>query len=79
MFFCFSVFILKITNKIKNSALKNKAESFNCLKYIWLTYISQVPSTYVSLDEKGSERMQRLIDMLDDLDDVMNVYHNWEE
>lgn len=41
--------------------------------------ISQVPNTYVSLDEKGVERMQRLIDMLDDLDDVMNVYHNWEE
>ena len=40
--------------------------------------VSQVPSTYVSLDEKGSERMQRLIDMLDDLDDVMNVYHNWD-
>ena len=41
--------------------------------------ISQVPSTYIALDEKGSERMQRLLDMLEDLDDVMNVYHNWEE
>lgn len=38
-----------------------------------------VPSTYVSLDEKGAEKMQRLIDALEDLDDVMNVYHNWEE
>ena len=41
--------------------------------------VNQVPSTYIALDEKGSERMQRLIDMLDDLDDVMNIYHNWEE
>ena len=38
-----------------------------------------IPTTYVSLDEKGCERMQRLIDNLEDLDDVMDVYHNWEE
>ena len=25
------------------------------------------------------EKMQRLIDNLEDLDDVMNVYHNWEQ
>lgn len=41
--------------------------------------VQMVPNTYVSLDEKGREKMQRLLDMLDDLDDVMNVYHNWEE
>jgi len=38
-----------------------------------------IPSTYISLDEKGAERMQKLLDNLDDLDDVSNVYHNWEE
>ena len=41
--------------------------------------VQMIPTTYVSLDEKGSERMQRLIDNLEDLDDVMDVYHNWEE
>ena len=41
--------------------------------------IQMVPSTYISLDEKDGEKMQRLIDNLEDLDDVMNVYHNWEE
>ncbi len=41
--------------------------------------IQMVPSTYIQLDEKGAEKMQRLIDMLEDLDDVMNVYHNWDE
>ena len=41
--------------------------------------IQMVPSTYISLDEKDSEKMQRLIDNLEDLDDVMNVYHNWDE
>lgn len=41
--------------------------------------IQMVPTTYVELDEKGSERMQKLIDNLEDLDDVMDVYHNWGE
>ena len=41
--------------------------------------IQMVPTTYISLSEKDAEKMQRLIDNLEDLDDVMNVYHNWEE
>lgn len=41
--------------------------------------VQMVPSTYVALDEKDGEKMQRLIDRLEDLDDVMNIYHNWEE
>ena len=41
--------------------------------------VQMVPSTTVSLDEHGAEKMNRLIDNLNDLDDVMNVYHNWEE
>ena len=41
--------------------------------------VQMVPSTYVSLDEKNSEKMQRLIDNLEDLDDVLEVFHNWEE
>ena len=41
--------------------------------------VQQVPNTYVALDEKDSERMQKLIDALEDLDDVSEVFHNWEE
>ena len=41
--------------------------------------VQMVPTTYIELDEKGSERMQKLIDNLEDLDDVMDVYHNWDE
>ena len=41
--------------------------------------VQMVPSTYVSLDEKAAEKMQRLIDNLEDLDDVLEVFHNWEE
>ena len=41
--------------------------------------VEMVPSNYISLDEKNSEKMQRLIDNLEDLDDVLEVFHNWEE
>ena len=41
--------------------------------------VKMVPTTTVELDEKSAEKMQRLLDSLDDLDDVLNVYHNWEE
>ncbi len=41
--------------------------------------VQMIPSTYITLDEKNSEKMQRLIDNLEDLDDVLEVFHNWEE
>ena len=41
--------------------------------------VQMVPTTTVVLDEAAQEKMERLIDKLDELDDVMNVYHNWEE
>lgn len=41
--------------------------------------VQMVPTTTVQLDEKGIEKMERLIERLDELDDVANIYHNWEE
>ena len=41
--------------------------------------VQMVPTTTVSLDEHGVEKMERLIERLDELDDVSNIYHNWEE
>ena len=41
--------------------------------------VQMVPSNYVALDEAGSSKMEKLLDMLDELDDVSEVYHNWEE
>ena len=40
--------------------------------------VQMVPTSYVTLDEHGQEKMERLLDNLDELDDVMNVYHNSE-
>ncbi|MDR2932879.1 MAG: YebC/PmpR family DNA-binding transcriptional regulator [Oscillospiraceae bacterium] len=38
-----------------------------------------VPSTYTMLDEENKIKMEKLLDMLDDNDDVQNVWHNWED
>lgn len=40
----------------------------------------QVPHTYTALtDEEHIKKMSLLLDLLDDYDDVQNVWHNWEE
>ena len=41
--------------------------------------IQMIPKTYIKLDEKSSEKLEKIIENLQNLDDVMNVYHNWEE
>lgn len=40
--------------------------------------VAEVPSTTVDLtDEDAIEKMTKLLEMLDDNDDVQEVYHNW--
>ena len=37
------------------------------------------PSTYVVIeDEDTRAKMEKLLDMLEDNDDVQNVWHNWQ-
>ncbi len=41
--------------------------------------VEQIPSTYTALtDEDHIKKMNLLLEMLEDNDDVQNVYHNWE-
>ncbi|WP_207063544.1 YebC/PmpR family DNA-binding transcriptional regulator [Motiliproteus sp. SC1-56] len=40
--------------------------------------VAMIPSTTVELDVEGGQKLLRLIDVLEDLDDVQNVYHNAE-
>lgn len=41
--------------------------------------VEMVPSTYTALTtEEDITKMSRLMEMLDDNDDVQNVWHNWE-
>lgn len=39
---------------------------------------TKVPSSFVTLDDEAAESMEKLLDLLDDNDDVTNVFHNWE-
>lgn len=38
--------------------------------------VAQVPNMYVELDENQINTFEKMIDMLDDSDDVQNIYHN---
>ena len=42
--------------------------------------VTMIPQTYVELtDETDIKNIQKTLDLLDDDDDVQEVYHNWEE
>lgn len=42
--------------------------------------VTMIPQTYVSLtDEAAVKNLQKTLDLLDESDDVQNVYTNWEE
>ena len=41
--------------------------------------VQMVPNMYTKLDDEGSRKMGLLLEKLDELDDVIEVYHNWEE
>ncbi len=39
-----------------------------------------VPQNYIKLtDEEEIKNMGKMIDLLEDNDDVQNVWHNWEQ
>ena len=41
-----------------------------------MSEVTMIPSNYVTLDEETTEKAIALIEALEDLDDVQNVYHN---
>lgn len=41
--------------------------------------LEMVPSTYTKLDDEDTKtKMQKMLDMFEDNDDIQNVWHNWE-
>lgn len=41
--------------------------------------VEQVPNTYTKLpDQETCDKMQKMLDMFEDNDDIQNVWHNWE-
>ena len=41
-----------------------------------LSEVTYIPDNYITLDEEAKEKVLNLIDSLEQLDDVQNVYHN---
>jgi transcriptional/translational regulatory protein YebC/TACO1 len=42
--------------------------------------VSMIPQTWVELSsEQDIKGMQKILDLLDEEDDVQEVYHNWDE
>ncbi len=42
--------------------------------------VTMIPQNWVELtDEEAIKKMQRILDLLDEDDDVQAVYHNWDE
>jgi YebC/PmpR family DNA-binding regulatory protein len=54
-------------------ALENKGYAFLEAE------VEQVPDNFIGIaDEEDQKRMQKLLDLMEDDDDVQNVWHNWE-
>ena len=60
------------------SAVREKLESENIP--MASAEVTMLPQNYVTLtDENDIKMLQRTLDLLDEDDDVQDVYHNWEE
>ena len=52
----------------------------NLSKYTFASaQIEMVPQNYQALNEEQAKMMEKLIDTMEDDDDVQNVWHNWDE
>ena len=52
----------------------------NLSKYTFVSaQIEMVPQNYQSLSGDQAVQMEKLIDAMEDDDDVQNVWHNWEQ
>lgn len=69
--------VFEITTKPEDfSAVREALEGLN---YQFLkAEITMIPGTTVSVNMEDAEKVQRLIDKLEDNDDVNDVYHNAE-
>ncbi|ASS92031.1 MAG: YebC/PmpR family DNA-binding transcriptional regulator [Bacillaceae bacterium] len=59
-------------NNVK-TALEEKGYKLETAEITW------IPQTYTQLDETTAEKMYKLIDVLEDDDDVQEVFHNMQE
>ncbi len=63
------------TEPDKFLSIKDELESLGYDKFV-VSEVTFIPDNYISLSEEDSEKVMTLIEALEDLDDVQNVYHN---
>ena len=63
------------TEPDKFLTIKDELDNLGYDKYL-MSEVTFVPDNYISLDEEGQEKVMTLVEALEDLDDVQNVYHN---
>ncbi len=68
--------VFEIRTSVANfSQVRETLEKDSSIKIV-SAEVSRVPSNTIELDEEQTAKVQRLIDMLEEDDDVQNVYHN---
>ena len=58
-------------------SVKDELEKLGYTDFL-LSEVTNIPNNYVSMDEETKEKVISLVETLEDLDDVQNVYHNME-
>ncbi len=63
------------TEPDKFLSVKDELDKLGYDKYL-MSEVTFIPDNYISLDEENTEKVISLVEALEDLDDVQNVYHN---
>jgi transcriptional/translational regulatory protein YebC/TACO1 len=79
--------LLNLSYDILYTIIKNWKASAMMFWKIWVVFnipmmeadVTMIPQTWVELtDEDSIKKMNRILDLLDEDDDVQAVYHNWD-
>ena len=70
--------IYEITTKPEDFSTLSQALEENGIAFLEAD-VKMVPNNYVQLDENGTRKMELILEKLNELDDVIDVYHNWDE
>ena len=57
--------------------VKDELEKLGYTDFL-LSEVTNVANNYISLDDETKEKVLSLVESLEDIDDVQNVYHNME-
>ena len=73
------VFFTRSSSYVPNSEQMQKVQNSPIFP-VFSAQIEMVPQNYQTLDnEEHVKLMEKLIEIMEDDDDVQNIWHNWEE